>query len=131
MLEVLLNGEFRNVAVVVTRYFGGTLLGTGGLVRAYTQAVKEGLANCITGVMRRGQEIALQTDYTDVGKVLYILGQQGLEPMESRYEQDVQLTILIPAEHAPGLHKELVEATCGRIGWECKKELSFVDKRGT
>lgn len=131
MLEVLLNGEFRNVAVVVTRYFGGTLLGTGGLVRAYTQAVKEGLANCVTGVMRRGQEIALQTDYTDVGKVLYILGQQGLEPMESRYEQDVQLTILIPAEHAPGLHKELVEATCGRIGWECKKELSFVDKRGT
>ena len=131
MLEVLLNGEFRNVAVVVTRYLGGTLLGTGGLVRAYTQAVKEGLANCVTGVMRRGQEIALQTDYTDVGKVLYILGQQGLEPMESRYEQDVQLTILIPAEHAPGLHKELVEATCGRIGWECKKELSFVDKRGT
>ena len=131
MLEVLLNGEFRNVAVVVTRYFGGTLLGTGGLVRAYTQAVKEGLANCVTGVMRRGQEIALQTDYTDVGKVLYILGQQGLEPMESRYEQDVQLTILIPAEHAPGLHKELVEATCGRIGWECKKELSFVDKRGS
>ncbi|MDE5892490.1 MAG: YigZ family protein [Acetatifactor sp.] len=130
MLEVLLNEEVRNVAVVVTRYFGGTLLGTGGLVRAYTQAVKAGLANCITGVMRQGQEIVLQTDYTDVGKVLYILGQQGLEPTESRYEQDVQLTILIPVEHAPGLQKELVEATCGRIGWECKKELSFVDKRG-
>ena len=43
MLEVLLGEEVRNVAVVVTRYFGGTLLGTGGLVRAYTQAVKEGL----------------------------------------------------------------------------------------
>ena len=131
MLEVLLNEEVRNVAVVVTRYFGGTLLGTGGLVRAYTQAVKAGLASCITGVMRQGQEIVLQTDYTDVGKVLYILGQQGLEPTESRYEQEVQLTILIPTEHAPGLQKELVEATCGRIGWECKKELSFVDKRGS
>ena len=43
MLEVLLGEGVRNVAVVVTRYFGGTLLGTGGLVRAYTQAVKEGL----------------------------------------------------------------------------------------
>ena len=43
MLEVLLGEGIRNVAVVVTRYFGGTLLGTGGLVRAYTQAVKEGL----------------------------------------------------------------------------------------
>lgn len=131
MLEVLLNEEIRNAAVVVTRYFGGTLLGTGGLVRAYTQAVKAGLANCVTGVMRLGQEIALQTNYTDVGKVLYILGQQGLEPTGSRYEQDVQLTILIPAEYAPGLQKELVEATCGRIGWECKKELSFVDKRNS
>ncbi len=129
MLEVLLAEGVRNAAVVVTRYFGGTLLGTGGLVRAYTQAVKAGLANCVTGVMRQGREIVLRTDYMDVGKVLYILGQQGLEPMESKYEQDVQLSILIPAENASNLHKELVEATCGRIGWECKKELSFVDKR--
>jgi len=43
MLEVLLGEEIRNVAVVVTRYFGGTLLGTGGLVRAYSEAVKKGL----------------------------------------------------------------------------------------
>lgn len=129
MLEVLLAEEIRNAAVVVTRYFGGTLLGTGGLARAYTQAVKAGLDNCITGVMCRGQEVALQTDYTDVGKVLYILGQQGLEPLESRYGQDVQLTVRIPAEHAQRLHGDLVEATCGRIVWECKKELSFIDKR--
>ena len=54
MLEVLLAEEIRNVAVVVTRYFGGTLLGTGGLVRAYTQAVKAGLDNCIVGVMTQG-----------------------------------------------------------------------------
>ena len=45
MLEVLTGGEIHNVAVVVTRYFGGTLLGTGGLVRAYTQATQEGLKN--------------------------------------------------------------------------------------
>ena len=59
MLEVLLAEEIRNVAVVVTRYFGGTLLGTGGLVRAYSQAVKAGLENCVTGVMRQGVEILL------------------------------------------------------------------------
>lgn len=128
MLEVLLAEKVRNVAVVVTRYFGGTLLGTGGLVRAYTQAVKAGLDNCITGVMRKGREVALRTDYTDVGKILYILGQQGLEPLDSRYEQDVQLTVRIPAEHVQSLHKKLVEATCGRIVWEYEKELSFIDK---
>ena len=128
MLEVLLSEEIRNVAVVVTRYFGGTLLGTGGLVRAYTQAVKAGLAECVTGVMRQGLEICLQTDYNGVGKVLYILGEQGLEPVDSQYGQEVRLTIRIPKDQAERLQKELVEATCGRIVWECKKEVSFIDK---
>lgn len=130
MLEVLLAEEIRNVAVVVTRYFGGTLLGTGGLVRAYTQAVKAGLADSITGVMRQGLEIELQTDYNGVGKVLYILGERGLEPVDSRYGQDVRLTLQIRKDQAERLQKELVEATCGRIVWECKKEVSFIDKNG-
>lgn len=131
MLEVLLAEELCNVAVVVTRYFGGTLLGTGGLVRAYTQAVKAGLDKCVTGVIKHGTEVCLRTDYSDVGKVLYILGQQGVEPSESRYEQDVLLKIQIAAEHAPDLQQELVEATCGRIGWEPGAEITFVDKKGT
>ncbi len=128
MLEVLLAEEIRNVAVVVTRYFGGTLLGTGGLVRAYTQAVKAGLAESITGVMRHGLELDMQTDYNDIGKVLYILGEQGLEPVDSRYGEDVRLTVRIRADQAQKLQKELVEATCGRIRWGCKKEVSFIDK---
>lgn len=131
MLEVLLGSGVRNVAVVVTRYFGGTLLGTGGLVRAYTQAVRAGLDNCVTGVMRQGLEIVLRTDYNGVGKVLYILGQRGLEPVDSQYGQDVLLTLQIPLEQARRLQGELVEATCGRIGWERKKEISFVDKSRT
>lgn len=131
MLEVLLGAGVRNVAVVVTRYFGGTLLGTGGLVRAYTQAVRAGLDNCVTGVMRQGLEIVLRTDYNGVGKVLYILGQRGLEPVDSQYGQDVLLTLQIPLEQARRLQGELVEATCGRIGWERKKEISFVDKSRT
>lgn len=130
MLEVLLAEEIRNVAVVVTRYFGGTLLGTGGLVRAYTQAVKAGLAESVTGVMRQGLEIELQTDYNSVGKVLYILGEQGLEPADSQYGQDVRLTLRIRRDQALQLQKELVEATCGRIVWECKKEVRFIDKNG-
>lgn len=131
MLETLLGQGLRNVAVVVTRYFGGTLLGTGGLVRAYTQAVKAGLDNSITGVMRQGVEICLRTDYNDIGKVLYILGQRGLEPSESLYGQDVRLTLQIGAQQAQELRRELVECTCGRVGWEQKAEITFVDKKGT
>ena len=128
MLEVLLGEGIRNIAVVVTRYFGGVLLGTGGLVRAYTQAVKAGLENCSIGAMVHGYEILLNTDYNGIGKVLYLLGQYGVEPYDSDYGVDVVLQIRIPGEMADRLEKELVEATSGKIGWEILNELYFVDK---
>ena len=118
MLEVLLGDGVRNIAVVVTRYFGGVLLGTGGLVRAYTQAVKEGLENSLIGTMCHGVEVELKTDYNGIGKILYILGQHGISAYESDYGADVALKIRFRSELADGLQKELVEATSGRIGWE-------------
>ena len=126
MLEVLLGEGIRNIAVVVTRYFGGVLLGTGGLVRAYTQAVKAGLDNCDIGTMCYGREVQLVTDYNGIGKVLYILGQQGIEAYESEYGADVRLKIRFRSEMETALHKELIEATSGRIGWEQIGEGYFI-----
>ena len=128
MLEVLLGEGIRNIAVVVTRYFGGVLLGTGGLVRAYTQAVKEGLNHCSVGTMVHGYEVLLNTDYNGIGKVLYLLGQYGLEPADSDYGVDVTLQLQIADEQAERLKKELIEATSGKIGWEVLDELYFVQK---
>ena len=128
MLEVLLGEGIRNIAVVVTRYFGGVLLGTGGLVRAYTQAVKEGLNHCSVGTMMHGYEVLLNTDYNGIGKVLYLLGQYGLEPADSDYGVDVTLQLQIADEQAERLKKELIEATSGKIGWEVLDELYFVQK---
>ena len=85
-----------NVAVVVTRFFGGTLLGTGGLVRAYTQAVKEGLKNSKTAVMRYGIVLDMHTDYNGVGKILYLLEKQGLKVQDSEYGEAVRLTVTVP-----------------------------------
>ena len=128
MLEVLLGEGIRNIAVVVTRYFGGVLLGTGGLVRAYTQAVKAGLQNCTLGRMRYGWEVEIGTDYNSIGKILYLLGNAGIEPLESNYTDVVSLRILAPAEEAAKLEKEMVEATNGKISFEKRRELYFVDK---
>lgn len=128
MLEVLLGSGIRNVAVVVTRYFGGVLLGTGGLVRAYTQAVKEGLAACEVGVMRPGVEYQILSDYNDIGKILYLLGQRGLEPLESDYGERVFLKALLPAEDAEAFRKELTEATAGRVKLEKLREYDFVQR---
>lgn len=131
MLEVLLGSGIRNVAVVVTRYFGGVLLGTGGLVRAYTQAVKEGLAACEVGVMRPGAELLLETNYNDVGKILYLLGQKGLEPLSGEYGEGVSLKILIPREEEGVFRRELTEITAGRVKIEKLEEYDYVQKESS
>lgn len=128
MLEVLLGEGIRNIAVVVTRYFGGTLLGTGGLVRAYTQAVKEGLKSCTVGKMRFGCDLKMETDYNGIGKILYLLGQRGIEPLDSTYTDNVTLMIRIPAEQEEAFRKEVVEATCGKAKIEKVNELYYIDK---
>ena len=128
MLEVILGSGIRNVAVVVTRYFGGVLLGTGGLVRAYTQAVKEGLAACEVGTMVPGAELRIGTDYNGIGKILYLLGQRGVEPLESEYGERVTLKVLLPASQEEEFRKELTEATAGRVELENLREYDFVQK---
>ncbi|MBQ7918418.1 MAG: YigZ family protein [Lachnospiraceae bacterium] len=128
MLEVLLGDGVRNVAVVVTRYFGGVLLGTGGLVRAYTQAVQAGLSASKIGEMCQGYEILLKIDYNGIGKVLYLLGQHGIEAFESDYGVDVSLKIRVRSQDAEGLEKEMVEATSGKIQWEKLSDIYFIHK---
>lgn len=128
MLEVLSGEKLRGVAVVVTRYFGGTLLGTGGLVRAYTQAVKEGLANCQLGTMRAGVKLAVETDYGGIGKILYILGEWRLEPEESLYTENVRLVLTVPLEKKDAFCKEITEATAGQACINILEELDYVDK---
>lgn len=128
MLEVLIGEGIRNVAVVVTRYFGGVLLGTGGLVRAYTRAVQEGLKSCVIGRMRAGFEVEVQTDYNSIGKILYILGNIGIEPVASDYTDIVTLRLLIPVEHVDRLQNQMVEATGGKVAFHRGNALYFVDK---
>lgn len=128
MLEVLTGEGIRNVAVVVTRYFGGVLLGTGGLVRAYTQAVKEGLKNCEVGRMRHGYEVTVNIDYTDVGKILYLLGNAGIEPLSADYGEKATLRLNIPAGKLEGLRKDMADATSGRAKLDSPKEIYYIDK---
>ena len=127
MLEVLLGSEIRNIAVVVTRYFGGVLLGTGGLVRAYTQAVKAALEECVTARKRYGVKLKIRTDYNGVGKIQYLLGSKGIAIQDSVYAADVEMTVLVPIEEYDRLCKGLVEATSARAGLEELERLYYME----
>ena len=78
ILDVLDGAGLRNAVITVTRYFGGTLLGTGGLVRAYTAAASDGLKNSILADKIYGCRAMLATDYNGVGKLQYFLSQNKI-----------------------------------------------------
>ena len=113
MLDVLLGEDVHNMCVVVTRYFGGTLLGTGGLVRAYSGAVKDGLEMSEIVEKFRAFQMTVGTDYTGVGKIQYILGQEGITILDSEYTDKVTFKLLVPVALYDGLEKKITEGTSG------------------
>lgn len=130
MLDVLLGEEIHDVVVVVTRYFGGTLLGTGGLVRAYSGATKEGLLASKVITKMYGKKYLIQTDYTGLGKIQYILGQRGLTILESVYTERVVLEVLLPEQDARAVLEEITEGTNGQATLEMKEECYFANIDG-
>ena len=96
MLDVILGEDIYNVAVVVTRYFGGVLLVTGGLVRAYSKAVQEGLAGSLVIEKKKGISLKVTTDYTGIGKIQYIAGERQIPILDSEYTDKVVLKLLVP-----------------------------------
>lgn len=125
ILEVLAGSGIRNLSVVVTRYFGGTLLGTGGLVRAYTQAAQAGLANSKVAVMRYGHAVTVVTDYNGIGRLQYLLGQRGILIEESVYTQQVSIGFKVPYEQKEKLVKEITEATAGKARVEVSEPFYY------
>lgn len=125
MLDVLLGEDVYDVAVVVTRYFGGTLLGTGGLVRAYSKAVQEGLAQSIIIEQKYGVLLEVLTDYNGIGKLQYLFGQEKMPIMDSEYTDIVTLRVLIPKNRIEGIKKAVTEATNGKAKMEEIEDLYY------
>lgn len=114
MLEVLTGEGIKNIAVVVTRYFGGVLLGTGGLVRAYQSAVKEALKLCVIGRMCYGITYRVNTDYNGIGKIQYCLSENGITKVDTVYKEDVEVCFTVEEEKAGRVIKSITEATAGK-----------------
>lgn len=130
MLDILLGEEVHNTAVVVTRYFGGTLLGTGGLVRAYGRAVKEGLDNSVIIEKQYGVLLEIRTDYTGLGKIQYQLGQREIDILDSIYAEDVRVQALVPVSRVDEIEKSITQVTGGKGVMRRERELYFARKEG-
>ena len=98
MLNILANEGLSNVLVIVTRYFGGILLGTGGLVRAYSEAVKEALNIASYVEKTRGNIVEIEIEYNDLDKIKYYLKQKNIKIIGNDYKENVILTVEMQKE---------------------------------
>lgn len=130
ILEVLLGEDIHNVLVVVTRYFGGTLLGTGGLVRAYSAATKAGLKASIVTEKCAGKKVSIKTDYTGLGKMQYIIGQMELTMLDTIYTDSVEVIVVVPVWKEQEFLKKITEATAGKAIWDELGEMYFAKING-
>lgn len=126
MLEVLIGEGVHNVVVVVTRYFGGVLLGTGGLVRAYQAAVKAGLAASKVAEKLQGVQMTLHTDYNGIGKIQYIMGSMGITCVDTRYTEAVEVDVVIPAEQEKEFVDKVTEGTAGRTIMDRGSDIEYI-----
>lgn len=93
ILDILKKNQFTNVLVIVTRYFGGILLGTGGLVRAYSEATKRAIENSDVVEIVSGERYIIEVSYENVNNVLYWCNKLNIKICENVYETSIKLTI--------------------------------------
>lgn len=129
ILEIITTNELFHTLIVVTRYFGGTLLGTGGLVRAYTQAAKEGLANSVVIDKYLGNIYTFKTNYSYLGKIQYLLGMNQISVLETNYQENILYKILLPLELQEKITKDIIELSDGSIIPK-KEEETYYGKLG-
>ena len=129
MLDVLLKENIHNCVVVVTRYFGGVLLGTGGLVRAYQGAVQEGLSNCKILEPKDGKPCTISTDYNGYGKIEYLLRESDLPILNTDFGANVVISSVVPMELIENFTKQVADKTAGNavITWENQVKYALLD----
>ncbi len=115
ILDVLKGQDIKNTLICVTRYFGGTLLGTGGLVRAYGKAAKEGLIAAGIIEKRPIQLFQLEMTYTLLGKVQYLLAEKGYRLRETIYLENVTCTVEVEVGKQEAFCKWLTENTHAEV----------------
>ncbi|MCR5602862.1 MAG: YigZ family protein [Lachnospiraceae bacterium] len=115
ILEVINGRGITNVLVIVTRYFGGVLLGTGGLVRAYTQAAQACIDNSEIGQLAYAQKMTVIVSYNLINNIQYYLSQNGINIQDSRYGAEAEFDICVKDTEADNIKTGLTQKCEGRL----------------
>lgn len=114
ILDVVTGSGIYNIIIVVTRYFGGVLLGTGGLVRAYTQAAAEAVDACTCKKVMLSDIYDIGLEYGDYDKIRFILDSKEDISYETQYSDKVIINAVIPVELSEQIIQIITEKTAGK-----------------
>ncbi len=131
ILNVLKGEDVKDTAIVVTRYFGGTLLGTGGLVRAYGKSAKEGLLAAGIAELVLYCRYHVTVPYTESGKVQYEILQAGHVLHDTVYTDQVQFVVLVEADVAEQFEQQMTDVLKGKQATEKTDALFGVWQNGS
>lgn len=115
MLDILKGRKLTYTLACVTRYFGGVLLGTGGLVRAYSDALNDGLSNASIEIMELRKTISITVDYNTHGKLKYSLPGLNAQVVDEIYTDKVTVSIAFPSDCEERVRNYLTELTGGKV----------------
>ncbi|WP_312649829.1 YigZ family protein [Proteiniclasticum sp.] len=115
ILEVIKKNELRNVCVVVIRYFGGILLGAGGLTRAYVKGASEAISGA--GIVERvsGWQLDLIIEYDQLGKIQHHFKEKNIEIITVEYTDKVKVTIYLESDLTEKISSEIKNLTSGDV----------------
>ena len=130
ILDVLLANHLTDCVLIVTRYFGGILLGAGPLARAYGQsaalAVADAKENGLIGTLLVGQKLIVQCDYNYLGKLQYLFLQNDITPLSILYEETVTFTLPVENSKLSSLKEKIKEATAASAKTEDGGGIRFI-----
>lgn len=116
MLEVIKREGLTNIVLVVTRYFGGTLLGSGGLIRAYAKGAKIAIDAGQIVDMAPYKLVSYKYDYTNHGKIMNLIERENIKLIDSIYTDKIEIHLLLAEKTVDKLSKNLLNITSGEVG---------------
>ena len=126
MLEVLQNRNIYGICVVVTRYFGGILLGTGGLLRAYQEATIKGIENAGIAELRLGYKTSWSISYDEYGKFNFLCEKLGVYKIDTQYLDKIKILLVIPISEFETFKFKVLEESSGKIKPTEMEKVNFV-----
>ena len=125
MLDILNSYGLTDCLLVVTRYFGGVLLGTGGLIRAYQAAAKEGIKNSDVAQVCDGITAVITTDYNAYGKLQYICNDNNVDIIDTDFGANVTIKLAAEMSVCDTFEKKLMDTFAGNVALNDKENVKF------